>query len=107
MAKGTPYIIDFILDSPQDFDDMKIKGVNDVVKVLYQTSVKTVDDLSLSEGMEFYYRGAFLAWLVKHSSPEQRALARKLLSHIMHSTFFTLGCRGAVHRYISCKDVDV
>lgn len=85
---------------------MNIKGVNEVVTALYQTCVKTEDDMSLSEGMEFYYRAAFLAWLVKMSTPEQRALARKLLTHIMHSNF-ALNCSSHVRRIICCKDAYV
>ena len=92
MANGTPYIIDFILDSPID---LKIAGVTDVLSSLYQLRLKTQEDFSLSEGMEFHYRASFLAWLVKESSPLQRNLARKLLSHIMRaqaSAGFSIRC---------------
>jgi hypothetical protein len=85
MAQGTPYIIDFILDSPKNFKDMNIEGVTDVVTCLYKSRVRTQLSTSLSEGMEFYYRASFLSWLVRTSSPEQRALTKKLLRHIMQT----------------------
>jgi hypothetical protein len=106
MAKGAPYIIDFILDSPNDLAEMNISSINDWVDRLYQTCVKTGRDRSLSEGMEFYYRPSFLGWLVKHSTPEQRALTKKLLSHIMYS-IETLSCNGHVNRCIYGKDFNV
>lgn len=83
MAQGTPYIIDFILDSPTNFADMDLQGVTDVVTALYKSRIKANSDVSLSEGMDFYYRSAFLAWMIEKSSPDQRSLARNLLSSIV------------------------
>ena len=57
--------------------EMDIQRVTEVVTALYQSRLKARNDVSLCEGMEFYYRSAFLAWLMESSTPEQRSLARK------------------------------
>jgi hypothetical protein len=103
VAQGSPYIIDFILDSPDDFRDMQLNKVTDVVTTLYKSRVKMLHEFSLTQGMEYYYRSAFLAWAVKGSTPQQRALAIKLLSHILHFQS-DVGYSSSIGRYVCCKE---
>ena len=103
VALGSPYMIDFILDSPDDFRDMKLTAVTDVVTTLYKSRVKMLHHFSLTQGMEDYYRSAFLAWAVKGSTPQQRALAIKLLGSILQCQTDVV-CASSIGRYICCKE---
>ena len=82
---------------------MQLNKVTDVVTTLYKSRVKMLHEFSLTQGMEYYYRSAFLAWAVKGSTPQQRALAIKLLSHILHFQS-DVGYSSSIGRYVCCKE---